>query len=134
MSVNYTDYKSHLVKISVVISIFIGFITAMLKLAEIITFCTVFLWITFGIAVVTFATLVWIAAFADCDTRHCLNNVLRPLVTGIFGTMLTSVVLLAVTFTETSVAGAIITGLLTAFLTLILTTATCFVKCVADSK
>ncbi len=126
-------YRNNCVGIAVIISIIVGAITAVLSFAAVITVGTAFLWVAFGIAVVALATLVWIAAFTNCeDVRRCLERVLWALVTGIFGTLLTAVILLAITFAATSVVGAIITGLLLAFLTLILTTSTCFVKCVVE--
>ena len=125
-------YRNNCVGLSIIISIIVGAITAVLSFAAVITVGTAFLWVALGIAVAAFAALVWISAFADCDARRCLKGVLLALITGIFGAILTSVILLAVTFAATSVAGAVITGLLLAFLTLILTTAACFVKCVVE--
>jgi len=127
-------YRNNCVGIAIILSIIVGAITAVLNFAAVITVGTAFLWVALGIAVVAFATLVWIAAFSDCeDVRRCLERVSLSLVTGIFGAILTSVILLAITFAATSVIGAVITGLLLAFLTLILTTSACFVKCVVEN-
>ncbi len=125
-------YRNNCVGIAVIISIIVGAIAAVLSFAAVITVGTAFLWVALGIAVAAFATLVWISAFADCEAKRCLRQVFLALITGIFGAILTSVILLAITFAATSVVGAIITGLLLAFLTLILTTAACFVKCVVE--
>ena len=126
-------YRNNCVGISIIISIIVGAITAVLSFAAVITVGTAFLWVALGVAVVALATLVWIAAFTDCcDVRRCIRSVFWALITGIFGTILTSVILLAITFAAASVVGAIITGLLLAFLTLVLTTSACFVKCVVE--
>ena len=125
-------YRNNCVGIAVIISIIVGAIAAVLSFAAVITVGTAFLWVALGIAVVAFATLVWISAFADCEAKRCLRSVFLALITGIFGAILTSVILLAITFAATSVVGAIITGLLLAFLTLILTSSACFVNCVIE--
>ena len=127
-------YKNNCFGKSFIISVIVGIITAVLKFFAVITVGNAFLWFAFGTAIVTLATFVWIAAFTNFyDVRNCLRQNLLAFVTGIFGTLLTCVVLFATTFTSTSVAGAIITGLLLTFLTLILTTATHFVKCVVEN-
>ena len=127
-------YRNNCVGIAIIISIIVGAITAVLSFAAIITVGNAFLWVALGIAIVALATLVWIAAFTNCeDVLRCIRRVFFALITGIFGAILTSVILLAITFAATSVVGAIITGLLLAFLSLILTTAVCFVNCVIEN-
>ena len=126
-------YRNNCVGIAVIISISVGAITAVLNFAAVITVGTAFLWVALGVAVVAFATLVWIASFGDCDAKLCLRQTFPAIITGIFGAILASVILLAITFAATSVVGAIITGLLLAFLTLILTASACFVKCVIEN-
>ena len=126
--------RNNCVGIAIIISIIVGAITAVLSFAAIITVGNAFLWVALGIAIVALATLVWIAAFTNCeDVLRCIRRVFFALITGIFGAILTSVILLAITFAATSVVGAIITGLLLAFLSLILTTAVCFVNCVIEN-
>lgn len=116
--------------LAIMASLIIGIATAILRFTAVITVPVVFLWVTFGIAVLflaltLFATLISRRARAS----GCLCDSVPFLLIGILVTILASVVLLAVEFAATSVLGAIITGVLLAAFSLIFTTAACFVKC-----
>ncbi len=115
--------------LSIVASIIIGVITAFLQITAVITVTPAFLWVVLGIAVVYLAVLL-ASSSKTCGSRCC--GILSTLLTGILGAALVSVVLLGLTFAATSIIGAIITGLLLAFLSLILTSTVCLVKCLAD--
>ena len=116
---------------AVVSSIVIGIVTGILRIMGIITATPAFLWVALGIAV-GFLGLCFVAAASGGFTaRRCVCSNVSALLTGILGTALTAVILLAIEFAATSVIGAIITGLLLAFLSLILTVIACIVKCVA---
>lgn len=116
---------------SIIASIIIGFITALLQITGVITLTPAFLWVALGIAVVYLAVLVLTAPrLRSCQDCICSN--LSLVTAGILGTSLTALILLAVTFAATSILGAIIAGALLLFLTLIVTASVCFVKCVAN--
>ncbi|MEE0968088.1 MAG: hypothetical protein U0M06_01775 [Clostridia bacterium] len=116
---------------AVAASIIIGIITAFLRITGTITVTNAFLWVTFGIAVVyTAVALLTLLLIGRRGGVGCVGEALTLFLTGILGTLLTSVVLLAVSFVATSVVGAIISGLLLAFFTLIFASAACLVKCI----
>ena len=115
--------------LSIAASIIIGVITAFLQITAVITVAPAFLWVVLGIAVVYLAVTLLVAAKNPC-ARCCA--ILSTLLTGILGAALVSLVLLGITFAATSIIGAIITGALLAFLSLILTSTACLIKCLAD--
>ena len=123
--------KADCTGLAVVASIIIGIIAAFLRFSAVITVTPAFLWVTFGIAVVYLAATLLVSLVArGIGIRGCICSILPVLLTGILGTILTSVVLLAITFVATSVIGAIITGLLLAFFSITLTTIACLAKCI----
>ena len=114
-------------------SIIIGIIAAVLRFTAVITVTPAFLWVVFGIAVVYLALALVGTAHARTDncSRPCICSALSALLTGILGTILFSVVLLAVEFAATSVLGAIFVGALLFFFSLTITSTACLVKCYA---
>lgn len=124
--------KFNCVGLAVIASIIVGIVTAMLRITAVITVTPDFLWVLFGIAVVYLAVLLLAsAAMRGYTNRGCVCGNLPAIITGILGTVLTSVILLAITFAATSIIGAIITGALLFFFSLILTATACLVKCIA---
>ncbi len=124
--------RSNCTGIAVAASIIIGIITGFLRFSAAITVTPAFLWVLFGIAVVYLAvTVITSAALRTTSIQSCLCSNLPVLLTGILGTILTSIVLLAITFVATSVTGAIITGILLTFFSLIITSTACLVKCIS---
>ena len=119
---------------AVLASIIIGIITAFLTFSATIAVTPAFLWVLFGVAVVYLAITLLTASFRCGSIRRCICDILPVLLTGILGTVLTSVILLAITFVATSVIGAIITGALLLFFSLIITTTACLVKCIAGCE
>ena len=115
---------------AIVVSIIIGIITAFLRYSGIITLTPAFLWVIFGIAVVYLA----LAFLKSPITRksHCICSNLPVFLAGILGTILTSLILLAITFEATSLIGAIIAGAALFFFSLIITTTACIIECEAD--
>ncbi len=113
---------------SIAASIIIGIVTAFLTITATITVAPLFLWATLGIAVVYLGVTLLAAPFSRQRATNCICSTVSALLTGILGTILTSVILLAVAFAATSIIGAIITGLLLLFLTLIFTATACLVK------
>lgn len=123
-------FRTSCAGISIVASIIIGLITAMLRFMGVITATPAFLWVAFGIAIVYLAILLVISAFSSCaDKNYCKKITIPVLLAGILGTILTSVILIAIEFVATSIIGAIITGILLAFFTLIITSTACLIKC-----
>ncbi len=117
--------------IALAASIIIGITAAILRFIAVITVTPAFLWTTFGIAVGYLAISLLALSPGRPYLRDCLCPILPVFLAGILGTVLTSVILLAITFAATSIAGAIITGLLLTFFSLIITSTACLVKCIA---
>ena len=120
--------KSDCAGLAIVSSIIIGIIAAFLRYTAVITVTPAFLWVTLGIAVVYLAVLLAVSPTIRRSGCVCTN--LPVLLTGILGTVLFSIVLLAVPFAATSVVGAILTGILLFTLALAITTVACLVKCI----
>lgn len=117
--------------LAVVASIIIGIVTSFLVYTATVTVTPAFLWVLFGIAVVWLAVLFIVTATTRRSIRDCLCPGLAVILTGILGTVLASIILLAITFAATSVIGAIIAGVLLLFFTLTLTSTACLIKCIA---
>ena len=117
--------------LSIAASIIIGVITAFLTITAVITLTPAFLWVVLGIAVVYLAvTLISAAIAQDRETRlGCLCPIISTLLTGILGAILLAIVLLGIEFAATSIIGAIIAGGLLAFLSLLITSTACLIKC-----
>ena len=132
MTCNTCDYKSDCTFLAVVVSIIIGIVTAFLRFAAIITITPTVLFAILAIAVAYLAfTPVTVAIVRSFSTECCVCRILPALLTGIFGTALTSAILLAIEFAATSIIGAIITGLLLLFFTLTITSFACLARCAA---
>lgn len=116
--------------LSVVASIIIGVITAILQFNAIITLTPAFLWVTLGIGVV-YLGIVFVVSALNFDGPICICNILSVVLTGILGTILLSMVLLGISFAAGSIIGALLSGLLLAFFTLLITSAACLTKCSA---
>ncbi len=131
---NYNCYcKTSCAGLAIVASIIIGIIAGMLTFMGIITATPAFLWVVFGIAIVYLAiSLVSTAFSTNGRYNKCKCLILPVYLSGILGSILTSLILLAIEFAATSVIGAIITGLLLGFFTLIITSSVCLIKCQAD--
>ncbi len=114
-------------------SLIIGIIAGVLRFTAVITVPSVFLWVTFGIALGVLL-LLFAKALFGCSSRNngCICANLTALIVGVLVTLLASVVLLGVTFAATSVLGAIVVGILLAAFSLIFSSIACFVKCTAN--
>ena len=117
---------------AVVVSIIVGIITAFLRFMAVITVTPAFLWVLFGIAVVSLFVLpLALSVIRNANVHGCVCSVLTALLTGLVGTILLAIVLLGIAFSATSVIGAVITGALLAFFTLAVTSTACLAKCAA---
>ncbi len=108
--------------------IIIGIVTAILRYTAFITLAPAFLWVLFSIAVGFLGITLIISSFCNAGREYCCQN-LSTFLAGILGTVLTSVILLGITFAATSVIGAIVAGLLLFFFTLTLVGAACLIRC-----
>mgnify|MGYP003307790479 CR=1 FL=1 len=109
-------------------SAIVGIITTLLTITAVITVTPAFLWVLFGIAVVYLGILLLTSSLCCAERKPCCDRLTLVLV-GILGTILTSVILLGITFAATSIIGAIITGLLLFFFSLAIGGTGCLVKC-----
>lgn len=117
---------------AIVVSVVLGIVTAFLQISGVITVVPAFLWVALGIAVVYLAVLVAATVLMNRSDKTCLCPALSTVLVGILGTVLFSLVLLAVGIVATSILSAVLVGLLLAFLFLILTASACLVRCLAD--
>lgn len=116
--------------LSIVAGIIVAIITAMLTFMGTITITPAFLWVTFGIAIVYLAVSSLMSALSPCGTANACKCLAMPVYfTGIVGTIFASLILLGITFAATSILGAVITGLLLGFFTLIILSTICLIKC-----
>ena len=118
--------------IALIAGIIIGIITFVLTFTATIAVTPAFLWVLFGIAVVYLPVTLFFATTTRGEGSRCLCPTLGVLLAGILGTVLTAVLLLAITFPATSIIGAIAVGILLFFFTLIIAGTACLVKCAAD--
>ncbi len=115
------------VDIAVFASVIIGIIAGVLNFTAVITVTPAFLWVVFGIAIGFLAVLLFSANRLGASIT-CGFTALIAVLVGILGTLLFSLILLAVTFAATSVIGAIFVALLLGFFTLIITATVCLIK------
>ncbi len=113
---------------SVIASIIIGVIAAILSFTGVITLTPAFLWVLFGIAV-GFLALTLVAPASESREASCCCKKLKAFFAGSLGTILTAVILLGITFAATSILGTIITGALFFFFSLLITSTTCLITC-----
>ncbi|MBE7028243.1 MAG: hypothetical protein E7407_04330 [Ruminococcaceae bacterium] len=113
---------------AILASIIIGIVTAALSFTATITITPVFLWVLLGIAVGYLGIEVLTSSVAYSERKSCCRN-LTAFFTGILGTILSSLLLLGITFAATSLIGAIITGLLLFFFSLLIISSVCLIKC-----
>ncbi|MBE6824086.1 MAG: hypothetical protein E7513_01945 [Ruminococcaceae bacterium] len=113
--------------ISIAASVVIGIVAAVLTITGIIAVTPAFLWVVFGIAVVYLAIAFVISSLRRFSTPLSSRSTVATLIAGILGTILLSVILLAIVFPATSALGAVLVGLLLASFSLIITSTACLV-------
>ena len=119
--------------LSVAASIILGIVAAFLTITAAINVTPAFLWVLFGIAVVYEAVvLIGTVFLREKGIHDCLCPALGVFSAGALGTVLTSVILLGIEFAATSIIGAIITGALILFFSLLITSVICLIKCITD--
>ncbi len=113
---------------AVIVSAIIGILAAFFRFTALVTITPAFLWVLFGIAIGFLGIVLFTSVAFNSDRKSCCKN-LGTFLAGILGTVLTSVILLGITFVATSVAGAIITGFLLFFFSLLITGSACLIRC-----
>ena len=117
------------------ISAILGVITTLLVITAAVTLTSAFLWVLLGIAVVYLAVNLIVSATFKCrGSCQCAGTPLSLILVGILGTILLSIVFLAITFAATSVVGAILAGLLLFFFFLFITSTACLVRCLYGAQ
>lgn len=115
--------------IAFVASLIIGVIAAFLRITGSIIVTPAFLWALLGIAVVYLAVTFAVAAVLRNGCCVNLCSIVSVLLAGILGTVLLSIVLLAIEFSAASRIGAVLTGVLLFFFFLTVTSVACLVRC-----
>lgn len=131
MSLLNCDCKRNCVLWAVIASVILGIVTAFLQITGIVTVTTAFLWVILGVAVVYLAVVLIAAALSGTS---CPDAIINALLAGILGTVLFSVILLAVGIVATGAVTAILAGLAVLFFTLTLTSTACYVKCLNNNE
>ena len=134
MSIFGCNCRNRCVLLAIAASVIIGIVAAFLFITGAVTVTPVFLIVAFGIAIAALGVAAVTAALVRRYAGDCLCTALQAVLTGILGTVLVSVVLLAVGITATSVISAILVGLAAGFFALTVTAGACFVRCLADCE
>ena len=119
---------------AIVTAVIAGVVAAFLQILGIVTVTTGFV---VG-ALITGAVYLAVGVLASANLRRsdtracCVCRTLNTILVGVLGTILSSLVLLAVGITATSVVSAILIGLLLFFLWLTVAASACFIRCAAD--
>lgn len=123
------------VGLAAIASVILGVVAAFLRITAVITVTPAFLWVALGIAIGYLAVLLAVSgSWPNTSACRCCSNALTAVLTGILGTALVSVVLLAISFVATSIVGAILVGLLILFLSLTVSATACHVQCLAQQN
>lgn len=131
MSLLNCDCKRNCVLWAVIASVILGIVTAFLQITGIVTVTTAFLWVILGVAVVYLAVVLIAAALSGTS---CPDAIINALLAGVLGTVLFSVILLAVGIVATGAVTAILAGLAVLFFSLTLTSTACYVKCLNNNE
>lgn len=121
--------------LSIAAAIIVGIVAAIAQFTAIVTFATVFYIVAFGVAVLFLAILLALVPVlyrASCQNGCDFN--IKLATAGILGSIVTSIILLAVGFAATSGLGAVFVGLLAAFFTLTVTSVVCAVNCAGECR
>ncbi|MBO4938297.1 MAG: hypothetical protein J6C98_04770 [Oscillospiraceae bacterium] len=131
MSIFNCNSKFNCTVAAIVASTIIGVLAAFFQITAAITVSTAFVWVAFGISVGYLAVLVAAAALKN-GGNSCICSALNILLTGILGSILITLILLAFGIVATSVLSAILVGLLLFFFALTFTGSACYVRCLFD--
>ena len=114
--------------IGVTISVILGIVAAFLRYFAVIAPAPAFYWVLLGIGVV-YPAVILLSAFRGNGNHSCICNALSVCRWGVAGTIITSLLLLGITFAATSIIGAILTGLSVGFFALLISSVLCIINC-----
>lgn len=120
--------------ITAIIGVFLGIIVGYNAYLAIIPGITTVLWIGFAIAVGTLIFLTFISLYAPCSKERCICKLGKCLVIPAIGTIITTIVGLAITIVAGSIGVAILIGLVTLFLVMTILNILRFILCLTDSN
>ena len=118
--------------VAAVISAIVGVVTALLTVTGTITIAPIFFTVAAATAAGALVLLFLAAVFGRFGCSCCLQNSIAAVLIGALGVLATAAVLTSVVFAATSILGAVITGLLLAFLSLIFVSYACLIRCLTD--
>lgn len=119
--------KNECLIIAIAASVLVGIVTAILTATEIIILTPAFLWVVFGIAVGYLAIAFIVTSLRRFDTPYSARSLIVAFIAGVLGTILLSLVLLAVALVQTSAIFAVLAGLLLFSFSLFITAIACIV-------
>ncbi len=118
--------------VAAVISAIVGVVTALLTVTGTITVAPLFFTVAAATAAGALVLLFLAAVFGRFGCSCCIQNSIAAVLIGVLGVLATTAVLTSVVFAATSILGAVITGLLLAFLSLIFVSYACLIRCLTD--
>lgn len=130
MSMINCECRASCTGLAVAASLIIGVIAAFLQITDVLAVSAVFLWVFFGIAVGALA--IGLATCGGCAASCGTCRSLRTLLVGALGTILVSLILLAIPAALGGVVGAILVGVLVFFFFLLIISAACLVRARCD--
>ena len=135
MSITHCGKRRDCTSLALIASLIIGIVGAFLQITATITLTPIFYTVALGIAIVYLAIMLLSTSLSGgiAECNRCCSSLFAALI-GILGTILTAIILLAVTFAATSVIGAIVVGALFFFFTLMITSIACLAKCFASCE
>ena len=126
--------KASCTGLGVLASLAVGVVTLILTITGRIAISALFAQVGFVVAFV-FLLLTFLVALylSDCNIKKdcCVCRGLSALHLGVFGTVISSLVLLGIEFAATSFVGAFVYGVFAFFFVLIVTSAICLTRCLA---
>ena len=121
--------------LAIISAIIVGVAAAFLQITGTITVGVAFLWVALGVGVVYLAGLLLASALRRrSENASCLCSAVNALLSGALGTILLSLILLAVGIVATSILSAILVGLLLFFLWLTVSASDCYIRCTTDCE
>lgn len=117
---------------AVIAAAIVGVLTAFLQISGVVAIGAALIGVFFAIAVAYLAVLTVAAALARRAGAGCCRS-LNAVLAGILGTIGFALVLLVVDIAAASVIGAILTGALLFFFTLLLAATACYARCLCES-
>ena len=119
--------------LGITLSVILGIIAAFLRFFAVIAPAAAFFWVLLGIGVVYPAVLLFSISRRE-NSLSCICEALPLFTWGTAGTIITSLLLLGITFAATSIIGAIITGLAVGFFALLIASVLCIINCICNGS